>query len=93
MIRKNWYKIYPGQESEEFRKGVEAFANDEGFDSLDSVEARMGFFSAFAKFCELSEHSKSPFLDPYISRRMNDLLYVGTDDAYSYYDGYWDFKN
>lgn len=87
------YQIKPGKESKEFRDGVSAFVDDKGYDSLDSVEARMGFLTAFAFYCKLSEHSSSPFMDGYISHRMNDLLYVGDDDAYQHYDGYLDFKD
>ncbi len=87
------YKIAPGKESEEFRNGVQAFVEDVGYDSLESVEARMGFLTAFAKFAALSEHSKSPFMDGYISHRMNDILYSGPFDMYQYFDGYLDFKD
>lgn len=87
------YQIAPGKESKEFRDGVQAFVDDTGYDSLDSVEARMGFFSAFAFYCALSERSKSPFMDGFIARRMSDLLYVGDDDMYQYFDGYLDFKS
>lgn len=92
-MTKQWYKIVPGKESKEFRDGVQAFVDDKGYDSLNSVEERIGFFSAFAFYCRLSEHSKSPFMDGFISHRMNDLLYVGADDAYQYFDGYQDFKD
>ena len=83
----------PGKESEEYRAGVTAFADDKGYDSLDSVEARMGFLSAFVYYAQLSEFPRQPFADPAIRHRMNDLLYVGDDDAYQYFDGYHDLKS
>ena len=87
------YQIAPGKESKQFRDGVDAFVEDKGYDSCDSVEERMGFLTAFVFYSQLSEHTKSPFMDPFVSRRMQDLLYVGDDDVYQYFDGYEDLKS